>query len=54
MMYRHVFDKTLTEFRGILQVFVNFVGLRGNLAAPRPRKISEALYNNCKFCSKES
>ena len=25
MLYRHVFDKTSTEFRGILSVFVNFV-----------------------------
>ena len=36
MLYRHVFDKISTEFRGILRVFVNFVALR-------PREISEAL-----------
>ena len=36
MLYRHVFDKISTEFRGIFRVFVNF-------AAPRPREISEAL-----------
>ena len=29
MLYRHVFDKISTEFRGILGVFVNFAGLRG-------------------------
>ena len=36
MLYRHVFDKISTEFRGILRVFVNF-------AALRRREISEAL-----------
>ena len=36
MLYRHVFDKISTEFRGILGVFVNF-------AALRLREISEAL-----------
>ena len=36
LLYRHVFDKISTEFRGILGVFVNF-------AAPRPHEISEAL-----------
>ena len=29
MLYRHVFDKISTEFRGILRVFVNFMGFRG-------------------------
>ena len=33
MLYRHVFDKISTEFRGIL-----------NIATPRPREISEALF----------
>ena len=28
MLYRHVFDKISTEFRGILLVFVNFAALR--------------------------
>ena len=28
MLYRHVFDKISTKFRGILRVFVNFVGCR--------------------------
>ena len=37
MLYRHVFDKISTELGGIFCVFVNF-------AAPRLRKISEALY----------
>ena len=36
MLYRHVFDKISTEFRGILRVFVNFAALRW-------REISEAL-----------
>ena len=27
MLYRHVFDKISTEFRGILRVFVNFAAL---------------------------
>ena len=36
MLYRHVFGKISTEFRGILRVFVNF-------AALRRREISEAL-----------
>ena len=36
MLYRHVFDKISTKFRGIFRVFVNF-------AAPRPREKSEAL-----------
>ena len=36
MLYRHLFDKIFTKFRGILRVFVNF-------AAPRPHKIPEAL-----------
>ena len=40
MLYRHVFDKISTEFRGILHVFVNF-------AALRRRKISEALTMSC-------
>ena len=38
MLYRHVFDKISTEFRGTLRVFVNF-------AAPRPRETSEALFS---------
>ena len=29
MLYRHVFDKISTEFRGIFRVFVNFAGFRG-------------------------
>ena len=29
MLYRHVFDKIPTEFRGIFRVFVNFTGFRG-------------------------
>ena len=29
MLYRHVFDKISTEFRGILGVFVYLVGFRG-------------------------
>ena len=29
MLYWHVFDKISREFRGILHVFVNFVGFRG-------------------------
>ena len=29
MLYRHLFDKIFTEFRGILRVFVNFAGFRG-------------------------
>jgi len=29
MLYRHVFDKSSTEFRGIFRVFVNFAGFRG-------------------------
>ena len=37
MLYRHVFDKISTEFRGILRIYQNF-------AAPRPREISEALF----------
>ena len=36
MLYRHVFDKISTEFRGMSRIYLNF-------AAPRPRKISEAL-----------
>ena len=28
MLYRHVFDKISTKFRGILRVFVNFMGYR--------------------------
>ena len=40
MLYRHVFDKISTEFRGILCVFVNF-------AALRRREISEALTTSC-------
>ena len=40
MLYRHVFDKISTEFRGILRVFVNF-------AAFRRREISEALTTSC-------
>ena len=28
MLYRHVFDKISTEFRGILRIFVNFAALR--------------------------
>ena len=52
MLYRHEFDKISTEFRGIFRIFVNF-------AAPRPREISEALFNQCRnkeFCvfSRES
>ena len=46
MLYRHVFVKIFTEFRGIFHIFVNF-------AAPRPREISEALFNQCRnkeFC----
>ena len=27
MLYRHVFDKISTKFRGTLGVFVNFAGL---------------------------
>ena len=26
MLYRHVFDKISTEFRGVFHVFVNFAG----------------------------
>ena len=37
MLYRHVFDKISTEFRGISRVFVNF-------AALLLLEISEALY----------
>ena len=37
MLYRHVFDKISTEFRGISRVFVNFAPLL-------LLKISEALY----------
>ena len=40
MLYRHVFDKISTEFRGILRVFVNFT-------VQRPREISEALTLSC-------
>ena len=29
MLYRHVFDKISTEFRGSFRVFVNFAGFRG-------------------------
>ena len=29
MLYRHVFDKMSTEFRGIFPVFVNLLGFRG-------------------------
>ena len=29
MLYRHVVDKTSTEFCGIFRVFVKFVGFRG-------------------------
>ena len=29
LLYRRVFDKISTEFRGILRVFVNFAGFRG-------------------------
>ena len=29
MLYRHVFDKISTEFRGIFRVFVNFAGFCG-------------------------
>ena len=29
MLYRHLFDKIFTKFRGILRVFVNFAGFRG-------------------------
>ena len=36
ILYRHVFDKISTKFRGIFRVLVNF-------AAPRPREKSEAL-----------
>ena len=36
MLYRHVFDKTSTEFRVISRIYLNFV-------APRPHEISEAL-----------
>ena len=42
MLYRHVFDNIFTKFRSIFRVFVNFVDLP-NFAAPRQRKISEAL-----------
>ena len=35
MLYRHVFDKISTEFRGISRIYLNF-------AAPQPREISEA------------
>ena len=38
MLYRHVFVKISTEFRGISRIYQNF-------AAPRPREISEALSN---------
>ena len=40
MLYRYVFDKISTEFRGILLVFVNF-------AALRRREIPEALTTSC-------
>ena len=40
MLYRHVFGKISTEFRGILLVFVNF-------AALRQREIPEALTTSC-------
>ena len=30
MLYKHVFDKISTEFRGILHVFVNAAGFRGS------------------------
>ena len=40
MLYRHVFDKISTEFRGIWHVFVNF-------AALRRCEISEALTTSC-------
>ena len=40
MLYRHVFDKISTEFRGILRVFVNF-------AALQRREISGALTMTC-------
>ena len=40
MLYRRVFDKISTEFRGILRVFVNF-------AALRRREIPEALTTSC-------
>ena len=36
MLYRHVFDKISTEFRGIFRVFVNFADLpefRGSVTA---------------------
>ena len=36
MLYRHVFDKIITEFHGISRIYLNF-------AALRPREISEAL-----------
>ena len=29
MLYRHLFDKILTKFRGMLHVFVNFAGFSG-------------------------
>ena len=40
MLYRHVFSKISSEFRGLSGVFLNFVGFR---AAQQPREISEAL-----------
>ena len=36
MLYRHVFDKIFSEFRGISWIYQNF-------AAPRPREISKAI-----------
>ena len=37
MLYREVFDKISTEFRGISLISLNF-------QAPRPREISEGLF----------
>ena len=37
MLYRHVFDKISTEFRGIFRVFVNFAGFRGFTGISRLR-----------------
>ena len=40
MLYRHVFDKISTEFRGILPAFVNFVDLREFLSFATARNIT--------------
>ena len=46
MLYRHVFGRISSEFRGISRLFGKFRGISRiylNLAAPRPREILEAL-----------